>query len=920
MLKTEESAYNIKIASIEINTKDVFKSLQNLSFDKATKKATLDITINEKTYSFTVIKENKNDIYQIMFDKETIILEKKIAIFKLNSIEKVEHTYCFDNLIAIIKLYDIKTLYINKKNKIKININMEDDIDKLKSLYNKEKQIIIEKDEVVYENLITKDIFELHKDYKFSKYDEKNFENTLYPKYFDKYTTKYIEGLKENEKLLYLKNDEMDRFHLHIEYYDHHEDELIFKFITGPKKIGKTFSLLCLNRMEKKDYIIYLNDKLISELNSQKKYEEIKNIFFYEISKIFHTYDEYLNFSKSFMPKINENLNKKFDFKGILFKFIEEIELFIKDNEEYNKLELIFDDFELDERNIDKFNSNLDIINTLYNKRFEKSLIHFTFVSPINNNYIQKCVSFCSNDEDSAFIKKDENKKITYYPFLFQNTCFYDPACDYEVEEYKKKINEINKASINIPENDLITLNYSIYHINNIKNMCSENLDKENISLTLKEYINNLENDGENIIQSFYKPENYLYIYDLDKVKKNHELIKKGVVKPEEFLEILDFIPIEFLSFYFEYDLDLKIPQYKISYIYEFYENSISKYIESFENQDKDIKNKKPGKKGDIFEEKVIEAIRNGYFSNFKPDITIELNDIFELSQYNKNPNKFNDIIEKFEELFIKKDWNLAMITQEKSNAKKYDVAFIQQFEKGKFQFILSQITTKKDRREMLPYTTVKSDCYNFSDFFALFNGIEMDRYHFFFVFKSGLNEDSNSMSFCINNDIKFIKFCELDKKPIFTNSLNKIIDKLVFDLTNFSLVECIKNRMLKDDNSSSSSEFSLIGIKRTRVNAFSKAKYAFGITIYKTISNLLEKKDFELSKDYYALEEDKYFYVHYRKENKKNVYYLEYLKNGVKIIKNIQSKDKNEIVSEEEIKKPGTKFKCFNFKIQKEN
>ena len=116
MLKTEESAYNIKIASIEINTKDVFKSLQNLSFDKATKKATLDITINEKTYSFTVIKENKNDIYQIMFDKETIILEKKIAIFKLNSIEKVEHTYCFDNLIAIIKLYDIKTLYINTVN------------------------------------------------------------------------------------------------------------------------------------------------------------------------------------------------------------------------------------------------------------------------------------------------------------------------------------------------------------------------------------------------------------------------------------------------------------------------------------------------------------------------------------------------------------------------------------------------------------------------------------------------------------------------------------------------------------------------------------------------------------------------------------------------------------------------------------
>ena len=44
-------------------------------------------------------------------------------------------------------------------------------------------------------------------------------------------------------------------------------------------------------------------------------------------------------------------------------------------------------------------------------------------------------------------------------------------------------------------------------------------------------------------------------------------------------------------------------------------------------------------------ENKVIESIENNYFDNFKPDITIEINNIFSLSEYsNIHDNQFDNL------------------------------------------------------------------------------------------------------------------------------------------------------------------------------------------------------------------------------------------------------------------------------------
>ena len=220
----------------------------------------------------------------------------------------------------------------------------------------------------------------------------------------------------------------------------------------------------------------------------------------------------------------------------------------------------------------------------------------------------------------------------------------------------------------------------------------------------------------------------------------------------------------------------------------------------------------------------------------------------------------------------------------------------------------------------MSQYTEVKCDCYNLANFFAIFNDIVVDRYHFMFIFKGGLNEDKKSMEFCDVNDIDYIKYCEKNKEQYFLDSGNRILKQIVFDDKNFSLVDCIKNRKLgKLDNLTLSSEYSLIGQKRKRINKISSAKYYLGINIYNVISAIFDKKNFELSEEFYSLEENKIFRIYIRHNSKnKKVYFLEYLRNGkkkIEIIKTNSSKtykfDKKNNLNKE-INKPGTLIKCF--------
>ena len=284
------------------------------------------------------------------------------------------------------------------------------------------------------------------------------------------------------------------------------------------------------------------------------------------------------------------------------------------------------------------------------------------------------------------------------------------------------------------------------------------------------------------------------------------------------------------------------------------------------------------------------------------------------MSQYDDEgqKNKFEDEIKKFEEIFSNKKLKLIMITQSNPNGKKYDIAFLHQYEDGKYQFILVQVTRRKEKKEMRQYTNVKCDCYSFANFFALFNDIRLKRYHFAFIFQGGYNQNKQNMFFCIKHNIKFFKFVIKNNSAFFLNSRNIIIKDLVFNKESNSLVDLIDD----SDNSSSSDDCNLLGKKRNSINSDSKAKYVFGVNVYKKVLDILDCKKFELSDYNYGLSENQYFYIYYTNEtDRKRIYYLVYLKKGKKLIKCL-NKDKdakiNKNVTEKDLNKSSVRFICF--------
>ena len=636
-------------------------------------------------------------------------------------------------------------------------------------------------------------------------------------------------------------------------------------------------------------------------------------------------------FQINFLKNSKKKKEIKFEFKSFFSLFIEELESLIKNNEKkYERMMIIIDDFELDENNPKIFKSNYEFLNDLYEKRHENPIIHFSFVSPINNNYINKCVLFTLEkvrNDSSIYYKKIDN--IKYYPFVYHTTCFYNIEDKDSFNIYKDKIIEKNAKEYNIPKKYLEKVNYSLYHLNNIKIECAkEPIDK--VEEIANNYIKKMEEESNSIVYSYYKPDKFLFSYNYDNVLKYHnKLSKNEYFEYNELVDTLNCIPPKFLNFYIETikkEGDEIEHKYNVSYLYDFYKDTINKYLSYIKDEDYDDDDKKTGKdKGNLLEDKVIEAFKNGYFEHFKPDTFIEMDNIFRLSQYSdENKEKYEKEIGKLEKFFSDENSKLMMITQAHDNAKKYDLAFVQQYKRGKYQFILSQISRKKKIGQMFQYSKVKPDCYNFSNFFSVFNDIEIKKYHFIFIFQAGSNEDTKSMEFCNNNHIKFIKFKMENKTPKFLNSSNEEITDLVFDNVSQTMVDIIKNNQLpKIDNDSSSSEYSLLGKKREKINLHSQAKYFFGLHTYKKISKILGNKNFELSENY-PLKENEYFYIYYQKgKDKKKIYYIQYLENGKTILRIINkgkdSKEKqkednfvSDLVSEKVLNESETKFKCY--------
>ena len=218
----------------------------------------------------------------------------------------------------------------------------------------------------------------------------------------------------------------------------------------------------------------------------------------------------------------------------------------------------------------------------------------------------------------------------------------------------------------------------------------------------------------------------------------------------------------------------------------------------------------------------------------------------------------------------------------------------------------------------MEKYLTTKNDCYELSHFFKDIN-IDVNQYHFIFIFQAGMEEDIESMKFCQNNGIKYLKFFIKDKKPIFSNSNNIIIESLIFNNKSYSLVNLIKSDEEYDiSNDDEKFEYSLNGQKRQKIDNFSKIIFFFGNKIYNKIKDIIGL-DFELSDENFSLEENKYFYVYY-KDGKKKEFFLKYFLNGIKTIVNVMNEKESDDINEEAyqsklkklIKSTGFKFKCL--------
>ena len=915
----------IELFGYRINTKKLYELIEK---NFLVESKNYDLELDDKIFEIQI--EKTDGKYIIKSNNEISYFFKKEVLLQINGKKYTHNIFCLENISTLLNYYNFKCPYILGKNQ-KYKLNMNTECRNLSIPFTEGKKLIIEEELKSFNKfLLSKDDFYSYKNSKIHCSISESTDKQFTTKDLGKYATNYLKNISEDEILFFMPNDNMREIQNQTLYV---EGE-IFNFLTGSEKGGKTFSILCLNIFEENNYRIYFNDKFFSELEEKGDYQEILKVFFYEILKIFKNYDEYIEFSKLFFEKLNETEIYEIKFKPFILKFIDEIEKFAQ-AKKYEKIMIIFDDYELDEKKKKQFQQNYNFINELYEKRGEKSFIHFTFIALLNENYIKDCVIFNLEIEIDPFslkyIKKDEKSGRNYFPFIYIEICFYNSKED--SIQYQNKIKEKNKDFCNISEKYLNYINYSLYHLNNIKILRQKKKRKKAFSTELSKYIRSLENKSQAYISDFYDSNNLdaLYVYDLDKIKEFHELISnEETIKHKTLIEILKFLPIRTLNFYYmgteigkDYIYTENSESYKISYRYEFYKNSINKYLSQFENACYEKKNVKPGEKGDLFEKRVIESIKNGYFENFKPEKIIDIEDIYSLCEYKEqNYSKYEKVIELFEKLFSEENVNIIMIKQKKPNARRYDLAFLQKLSKGKYQLILAQITTRKDLKEMKQYTDVKYDCFNLANFFAIFKNVVIDRYHFLFIFKGGLNEDKNSMEFCENNDIYYIKYCEKGKEQFFLDSDNKIINQIIFDQKNFTLVECIKNyKLSKLDNLSYSSEYSLIGKKRTRINEISRAKYYLGINIYNVVFSIFDKKNFELCEEYYSLEEEKIFkiYVRHNSKNQK-VYFLEYLKNGkkkVEIIKTNSSKfyrfGKKKNLNNE-INKPGTISKCFRF------
>ena len=452
IIEYTDKDYNIDLTKIDLikkNEKNYSSTSENIV-----------LTINKKIYNFEIKELSESEIYKITFSGKSYIIFKEVAI-KFQKGNKIINNYKFKIYEKIINLIE-KNKYLNPYIKIKgknLKINMDINASDQNKLYFL-KNVINSNDNTIFENKLN---YILDKN---SFLENKKSYDIYRGKYcfdiFGEYFKDYINNINPSERLIYSNNVNSRKFSCYTEY---NPFDINFNFITGPEKIGKTFYVLCKNKG--KGNHIYFNLKTLYELEIMKNYEKINKIFFYEISKFFKTYEDYKEFSEKFIQDNVDTFNSSYKTQDIFFKFIESVEKYMKSkSENYPNLMITFDEVELNEDTKEIFNINYNLINKIYKKiGSETSSIHFSIISPINDNYIQKCIHlglklfYKRANEEYEIIEKDNNTGTIYYAYTYLPSLFY--SNENEFEDYKSKVKErnINK----IPDTYLSSFNYSFF-------------------------------------------------------------------------------------------------------------------------------------------------------------------------------------------------------------------------------------------------------------------------------------------------------------------------------------------------------------------------------------------------------------------------------------------------------------------------
>ena len=325
-----------------------------------------------------------------------------------------------------------------------MNANLKNEI--LSSLNNSADKIIFE-NENISEFIITEQVY-IENNNNCITNDNIFTDKILIPNKFGKYSNEYIDDINNFDKLFFLENFNLTKFMYKITYYL--IDRTVFNFVKGNDKIGKTFAILFYSRLD--NINIYFNIKKYIELEQNHDNIKIIKILFYEISKIFIEYKDYTEFATLFLEDIKDIIKSPINIHSLLIKFIGNIDnYFFKNKNKYNKLLVVLDEVEMDETKIDLFKRNYNLIDELHKRKYS-FFIHFTIISPINDNYVKKGIILALNlfiknsgKETSNFRKDPNSDRIIYAYFYYCNLCFSNENefIKYQTELLKRNINNI---------------------------------------------------------------------------------------------------------------------------------------------------------------------------------------------------------------------------------------------------------------------------------------------------------------------------------------------------------------------------------------------------------------------------------------------------------------------------------------------